>query len=939
MLYDCFSFFNEFEVLDIRLHELESCVDKFVLVESTKTHRGKEKPLYFNENKHMFKYYLDRIIHIIVDDPPGLDSGGWGLENFQRDCIMRGLEGCKSEDVILISDVDEIPRGRIVQDQLLSKLKPIPDGVFYTFEHVFYCYYLNAYIENLIWNGTFAVNYGTLSNRSPQIFRDWVRELRPRSREVELKIKNGGWHFSYLASVEKIQEKISALAHSEFDTKVINNPDYLKKCISELRSYIPGSEAIVLKAEGFSDCDLPSYVKENKDRFSNYIKSEGVSYIVAVTSDYKGCGLVDSWRKIGDSELIQIKGANSLAEAYNQGIKLAKHKIKCFIHQDVIILNDRLEEALVRYCTEDVGMVGVIGTKNSDAIPWWEGSMPGIYNNPSSDLIGGILDSELGFCIYNQQGGDCALLDGVFLATCQDIEFDERYFGFNVGKMSFYDQDICRQLLARGFKNFCLPLGHQLVVHNTGKSSFLGFEENKKLYKEKWNMKKGRILVDWPASQKIYELDLLQDFLSDKGIKRVLEIGTFFGGTTLLWAKMVEPDGRVYTADMDAHPGRQCYDTTKWKNLVVDMQGDSHDHQFKKKLYEAVGKEVDMLFVDGDHSYEGVKKDFYDYIPLVKNGGYVVFHDIIDSPAHRWQGCMVSEFWEEIKKQYEYWEFYQPDMADPSCRENIHMGIGVLKLMLKSTSLKLSLEEKPNVSIVVGTVNHLEDCLKPCLESVLKYTNLEDKEVIVVANGCTDGTREYVESLGKPFKLVWFDNPIGPGGFCNEGIKAAKGKFIIFLSNDTVLLDQKKDAWISLLKVPFEIDSTVGLTSPMRFTLDFGDFSAEAVAYWCVMIKREVFDKVGYLDATFYSSFGPFGIEDIDFSIRATRAGYRQVQVPTDVTFKFLEEKPIMNFPIWHKGSVTIDEMYRTKADIGFKMMDEKKNMELIRERYGTKSD
>lgn len=67
----------------------------------------------------------------------------------------------------------------------------------------------------------------------------------------------------------------------------------------------------------------------------------------------------------------------------------------------------------------------------------------------------------------------------------------------------------------------------------------------------------------------------------------------------------------------------------------------------------------------------------------------------------------------------------------------------------------------PKTSIIIPTYNHLEDCLKPCLESIIKNTDLTDLEVIVVANGCTDGTKEYVESLGDSFKLLWFDEPLG----------------------------------------------------------------------------------------------------------------------------------------------------------------------------------
>ena len=206
MIYDCFMFFNELEVLDIRLHELGSCVDKFVLVESTKTHRGNNKPLHFNDNKWMFKEYLDRIIHIIVEDLPELRNSwhqsqppGWNIENFQRNCITRGLVECNDNDVIVISDIDEIPRASIVRG-----MKKIPYGVFYTFELRLHCYFLNTYFEDKVWNGTCAMSFGTLNNkekllfwpsgeeRSPQIFREWVRGLRGREdcKEEEIKVNN-----------------------------------------------------------------------------------------------------------------------------------------------------------------------------------------------------------------------------------------------------------------------------------------------------------------------------------------------------------------------------------------------------------------------------------------------------------------------------------------------------------------------------------------------------------------------------------------------------------------------------------------------------------------------------------------------------------------------------------------------------------------------------
>lgn len=96
----------------------------------------------------------------------------------------------------------------------------------------------------------------------------------------------------------------------------------------------------------------------------------------------------------------------------------------------------------------------------------------------------------------------------------------------------------------------------------------------------------------------------------------------------------------------------------------------------------------------------------------------------------------------------------------------------------------------PNTSIVIPTFQHFEDCLRPCITSIIQFTDLSNVEVIVVANGCgDDGTKEYVESLGGPFKLIWFDNNLGYAKATNEGMKVAKGEYIILLNNDTKLLD------------------------------------------------------------------------------------------------------------------------------------------------------
>src|ERR1700722_9865012 len=114
MIYDCFTFFNELELLELRLHELAGVVDKFVLVEATETHTNKPKPLYYQENRARFSAFHDKIIHV-THAKMLKSSDTWIPETFQRNCIGRGLKDCRPDDFVLVSDLDEIPRADVVK--------------------------------------------------------------------------------------------------------------------------------------------------------------------------------------------------------------------------------------------------------------------------------------------------------------------------------------------------------------------------------------------------------------------------------------------------------------------------------------------------------------------------------------------------------------------------------------------------------------------------------------------------------------------------------------------------------------------------------------------------------------------------------------------------------------------------------------------------------
>lgn len=205
-------------------------------------------------------------------------------------------------------------------------------------------------------------------------------------------------------------------------------------------------------------------------------------------------------------------------------------------------------------------------------------------------------------------------------------------------------------------------------------------------------------------------------------------------------------------------------------------------------------------------------------------------------------------------------------------------------------------------SIIIPTYQHLNDCLRPCLESIMRNTVLDaGMEIIVVANGCTDGTADFVKGLSDSFKLLEFDKPLGYPKSVNEGIRYSTGEHIVLLNNDTTILDYAGvDAWLRQLKEPFLIYPSCGISGPAKVYQEHID--ALFCIFFCVMISRRVIDKIGLLD----EDFSPGAGEDIDFCDRAMRAGFHLFQVPmgekTSVSGGVIQT----SFPIWHQAEKTV---------------------------------
>jgi beta-1,4-mannosyl-glycoprotein beta-1,4-N-acetylglucosaminyltransferase len=207
---DCIKFFNELELLHLRFMEYYEYVDYFVIVEATKSHTGKNKPLYFSDNKSKFTQYLDKVIHVVVTDLPDYSVNDiWKAENFQRNCISRGLDRiAKTGDRIFISDCDEFWDINTAEKHIRG-LAPV------TFKQDLYYYYVNC-LQNQIWDGSIMATYGNF--QSPQ-------QLRNLARGGMNAVYPGGWHYSFMGGADRIKTKVENIAESHLIINQIGGVD------------------------------------------------------------------------------------------------------------------------------------------------------------------------------------------------------------------------------------------------------------------------------------------------------------------------------------------------------------------------------------------------------------------------------------------------------------------------------------------------------------------------------------------------------------------------------------------------------------------------------------------------------------------------------------------------------------------------------------------
>ncbi len=285
-IYDTFCFFNELDLLEMRLNILDPYVDYFVISEASVTHTGVAKPYYYEENKERFAKFNHKIIHLKIEDTPNdfinlplikdIESPdgkcvslihkfvetqtnrfdrrtqiAYGRDFFQKECVRRGLINCNDEDIIMFSDCDEIPN----PDVLVLANDFLKDSKFFGFSQTGYYYYLNMLKEHG-WVGTKIGRYKDLKDYS---FNEFRGQPAPT-------LSNGGWHFSYMGGAEKVKHKIES-----FSAQEMNNSHVIQSITNNINNGIdPFFRSQLTQVQ--IDNTYPKYLLENLEKYAHMIK-------------------------------------------------------------------------------------------------------------------------------------------------------------------------------------------------------------------------------------------------------------------------------------------------------------------------------------------------------------------------------------------------------------------------------------------------------------------------------------------------------------------------------------------------------------------------------------------------------------------------------------------------------------------------------------------
>eukprot|EP00053_Salpingoeca_punica_P020463 m.211643 g.211643 ORF g.211643 m.211643 type:complete len:350 (-) comp18677_c0_seq1:286-1335(-) len=273
-VWDAFPFDSELDILDARLHELVSVVDYFVIVEAAYTFSGVQKPLYYQDNKARFKEFESKIVHIVLSEfnPPSNVQSRQDLklwrEAEQKNAIMRGLAKADSQDLVIVSDLDEIPRAMVIAQLKRCQGYTLPVELhMQAFAYDFGCPLMQGFFRQ--WRKAKVVRRNQLHEvcNGPWDGMECVAELR-KNQNLRLgffhsptSIANAGWHLSFFLPSEKVIEKAHANAHTdEFQKLDLNTVE----CMVSKCQHVNGDAGT--RTSSGAAADGPSWTHEQAER-------------------------------------------------------------------------------------------------------------------------------------------------------------------------------------------------------------------------------------------------------------------------------------------------------------------------------------------------------------------------------------------------------------------------------------------------------------------------------------------------------------------------------------------------------------------------------------------------------------------------------------------------------------------------------------------------
>jgi beta-1,4-mannosyl-glycoprotein beta-1,4-N-acetylglucosaminyltransferase len=280
-IYDCFCYFDEDLVLELRLETLWDVVDYFVISEAAYSHAGNARPLHFDINR--FSKYQSKIRYLPLHDRPAGENDSWKNENFIRNNIANGLYDAQPDDLIIISDLDEIPDPASIK-QYDPKFRRGD------FKQRCYGYYFNnSRLGEVDENGNLIPGSEVHEGSKITTFRHFVDFFESNASKVRIykshgllrslrrawfrrfqsqALANGGWHFTWINDITGIIRKIESTAHQEFNKPIYKDPARIREHILSGRDFHIPTSRYRVKA---LDAEFPAYLREHRERFQDFL--------------------------------------------------------------------------------------------------------------------------------------------------------------------------------------------------------------------------------------------------------------------------------------------------------------------------------------------------------------------------------------------------------------------------------------------------------------------------------------------------------------------------------------------------------------------------------------------------------------------------------------------------------------------------------------------